>query len=404
MDEPAGDLRRTRRLAQDAWAAYVSTRAAAGVRDLVSKSWRRSATVVPADATCAPVDEQVDVAGQWRTSPLFSAVSALRDDLDRVVEDGACVAAITDETGKILWTHGSRWMRRRAEQVNFVPGGRWDEASIGTNALDLALRTATPQQVFSAEHFASAVHEWVCYAAPVLDPRSGRPIAVVDLSSTWDKANPLGLATATMIGRALSQLVEVHPDAGDTRVVTVRMLGSTPSAVVDGRRVSLSPRQLEVLSVLAAHPGGLSLNALHARVYPDLSVSLGTLKSEVSYLRRALGGGVASRPYRLLWPVVADFEQVADLVKHGALARALDHYTGPLAPSSESPDLVARRIWLHTALREAAIAAGDVTALFRIGERHPEDIEVHERCWRLLDDDDPRRSVVLARLALADDD
>ena len=34
-------------------------------------------------------------------------------------------------------------MRRKAETVNFVPGGRWDEASVGTNALAIASRTAS---------------------------------------------------------------------------------------------------------------------------------------------------------------------------------------------------------------------------------------------------------------------
>jgi hypothetical protein len=388
---------------QDAWASYVETRSADGVRDLVSRSWQRSASAVSAEAMQAPVDERSDLAGQWRTSPLFEAVRRLRDDLDRAVDDGDCIAAVTDETGKILWTYGSRWMRGRAEQVNFVPGGRWDEASIGTNALALALRTATPQEVFSAEHFAPAVHEWVCYAAPVLEPGTGRVLGVVDLSSTWDRSNPWGLATATMIGRALSHMVEVRPRDTQAPVVTLRMLGFAPHALVDSRPVSLSPRQLEVLAVLSAHPDGLSLSALHAQIYPDLSVSLSTLKSEVSYLRRALGGGIASRPYRLLWPVVADHQQVADLVAEGALDRALERYTGPLAPDSEAPELVTRRRWLHTALREAAIASGDVRALCRLGERHPEDIEIHERCLRLLDHDDPRRAAVIARLALTDD-
>ena len=61
-------------------------------------------------------------------------------------------------------------MRRKAETVNFVAGGRWDDESVGTNALDLANRLAQPAMVFSAEHYASIVHNWVCWAAPVHDP------------------------------------------------------------------------------------------------------------------------------------------------------------------------------------------------------------------------------------------
>jgi len=35
--------------------------------------------------------------------------------------------------------HDGAAMRSKAEKVNFVPGGRRDEASVGTNVLDLAL-------------------------------------------------------------------------------------------------------------------------------------------------------------------------------------------------------------------------------------------------------------------------
>ena len=49
-------------------------------------------------------------------------------------------------------------------------GGRWDEASVGTNALAIANRTGEPSMVFSAEHYASMVHNWVCWAAPAARP------------------------------------------------------------------------------------------------------------------------------------------------------------------------------------------------------------------------------------------
>ena len=64
-------------------------------------------------------------------------------------------------------------MRRKAESVNFVAGGRWDDQSVGTNALDLANRHDTPAMVFSAEHYAPIVHNWVCWAAPVHDLVTG---------------------------------------------------------------------------------------------------------------------------------------------------------------------------------------------------------------------------------------
>ena len=92
------------------------------------------------------------------------AVESVEAELRRTAEDGDLVLAVTDAQTRILWTYGGRVMRRKAETVNFVPGGRWDDQSVGTNALDLAQRTAEPAMVFSAEHYASIVHNWVCWA------------------------------------------------------------------------------------------------------------------------------------------------------------------------------------------------------------------------------------------------
>jgi DNA-binding winged helix-turn-helix (wHTH) protein len=74
---------------------------------------------------------------------------------------------------------------------------------------------------------------------------------------------------------------------------------------LDGTRLRLTRRQTEILALLALNPDGLDLGELHARLYGDRPVSLGTLKTEVSQLRALLGGHLESRPYRiaLQWAV-----------------------------------------------------------------------------------------------------
>ena len=66
------------------------------------------------------------------------------------------------------------------------------------------------------------------------------------------------------------------------------------------------------------NPDGLSLERLHALVYGDQGVTLSTLKAEVSHLRSALGGQLASRPYRLTMPVTTDVDAVLSAVGAGA--------------------------------------------------------------------------------------
>lgn len=77
--------------------------------------------------------------------------------LRTVADDAGFVTPVTHESGTIQWTYGGQAMRRRAERVNFAPGGRRDEQAMGTNAVSLALRTGRRNTVFSAEGDVSTV-------------------------------------------------------------------------------------------------------------------------------------------------------------------------------------------------------------------------------------------------------
>ena len=137
------------------------------IRPEISTSWERSAEATSVELSAAPVDEAHDPVDLWRNSRLRPAIEAVEDEIHELTADRGFVAAVMDDSGRILWTAGGRHMRQRAEQVNFAPGGRWDEASVGTNALALALDEDRPAQVFSAEHYAEMVHGWCCFAAPL---------------------------------------------------------------------------------------------------------------------------------------------------------------------------------------------------------------------------------------------
>ena len=111
-----------------------------------------------------------------------------------------------------------------------------------------------------------------------------------------------------------------------------------------------------MLALLALHPEGLSLEQLHALVYGDQAVTLSTLKAEVSHLRAALGGQLASRPYRLTMPVATDVDDVIDALRQGDVTEAVDHYGGDLLPGTESPALGELGEYVAVAVREALLA------------------------------------------------
>ena len=390
---PRSELQSRRMDAVRAWTSFVEhgDDAEALVRPEILTSWTRSEAAISPDVTEAPLADESEIRAMWRDSPLQTAVERVEAELRRTAEDGDLVVAITDPETRILWTYGGRVMRRKAESVNFVAGGRWDDQSVGTNALDLASRLDTPAMVFSAEHYASIVHNWVCWAAPVHDPATGKQLGVIDLSTTWDRTHPIGLATARVMARLIEAAMPLSSqhaprgafdETGDPGLV-MSLLG-TAETWLDGQRLLLNRRQTEVLALLAMHPEGLSLEHLHALVYGDQAVTLSTLKAEVSHLRSALGGQLASRPYRLTMPVATDVELVLALLRSGRVAAAVDAYGGDLLPGTNSPALTQLAEYVAVAVREALLADPEPDAVVRYSELAPYDTEVVEVCLAVL--------------------
>jgi hypothetical protein len=385
-------LHRRRSHLSQAWDLHVpaicdkrpTSAARMGVRTEIAASWERSAAHIMPEAREAPLADVDETRRAWQESPLNTAVRQLESQLQAAADDGELVVAVTDPAARILWSYGGAVMRSKAEQVNFVPGGRWDEASVGTNALDLALRLDRAATVYSAEHFSSCVHGWVCWAAPVHDPVTGGQLGVLDLSTTWDRSHPIGLATAEALAGLLGREVRAsavvtagaHDDASSCRGLLELTLLGQPSAQLSGARLRLTRRQMEILALLALSPAGLDLAELHARLYGDRPVSLGTLKAEMSQLRARLGGRLESRPYRIGVDVRCDVTDVLHRLRVGDVAGAVERYGGELLPGSESPALAEFGHFVTVAVRNALLSDPHPAAVQRYLELSPHDLEL----------------------------
>lgn len=392
-------LRAQRLTAEQQWKRWIEQDPSVEIRTEVQDSWQRSSSAVSLDVDAAPSETEFDVELAWKEHVLKEPVAALAPDLQQVAEDGGFVVAITNPESTILWTTGSTQMRDRAARANFAVGGKWDELSVGTNALDLALRTGKAQTVFSAEHFAPLVHQWVCYSAPIVDPRTGGLLGVLDLSTTWDNANPLAMrTTVAMVGLLQHELakVKLEPVEGE---VQLKLLGK-PLVAMGNQRIALSRRQLEICALLALHPHGLSLDEMHVGLYGDQRVSPATLKSEISHLRGLLNGAIESRPYRLT-NSSCDVLTVVNALRVGNFDAAIRAYEGPLLPTSDSPLIAELRNWLDVALREGALRSLDVDAIARYLEHHPYELTVAEYLIKITSESDPRYPYVRAKLLQA---
>ncbi|AXY56960.1 transcriptional regulator [Acinetobacter chinensis] len=353
----------------------------------IASSWQRSTSAdIPKDREAAPLI----TIKQTRQSVLEKAVAHCRDELTHIAEQSSMVAAVGDVGSTIIWSAASGQMRSAAERVHFMEGGQWREELVGTNALALSLKTQQSSCVFSNEHFMSSIHDWVCYASPIVDPYSKQVLGVIDLSTTWNHHNSLGLLAAercaSIIQSALLEFQQQH--------LFIRAF-SVPQVLFNGKIVVLTPRQIEILTILALCPQGLNLENLHQALYGERKVSVGTLKAEMSQLRDILGGMLGSRPYRLLAHVEADFLQAENALDAGYIDSALKLCKGVFLAKTESPFLTAWRDCLESRLSEAIFKANETDGLLKHLAHFPEAIDAVERLIELTPQSHPAHQLLL---------
>lgn len=379
--------------------AFVSGREIdPALRTVVADSWRRSAAALPAPEFVAPLElTDADLEGYRRAHPLARAMPVFRELLGSIADDGAHLLAVCDASGRMLWVEGHAGVRGRAEQMNFVPGARWDERHAGTNAPGTALALDHAVQIFATEHYNRLAQPWTCAAAPVHDPATGRLLGAVDITGGDHLAAPHSLALVQATARA----AEAHlaAEAPGPRSALSALGRDEALLTTDGRRVRLGRRHSEILVLLAAHPDGLTGERLSDALYGDRPVPMVTLRAEISRLRRLAGDLLASRPYRLTGRVETDAADVERRLAEGDLRAAVRAYDGPLLPESEAPGVCRLRRLLEDRLRRAVLGGGDAAAL-QLWADSPwgeDDLEVWERLLAALPESAPHRGAVAAR-------
>ncbi|WP_282700024.1 GAF domain-containing protein [Streptomyces sp. CC219B] len=333
------------------------------VRAVVADSWRRSARAgVGPDGTASVELADADLGAYRAEHPLARVMPLVRELMGTFAADGEHLLAVCDEHGRLLWVEGHPATRRQAGRMNFVPGARWSETAMGTNAPGTAVAVGRPVQVFTAEHFIRQVQPWTCAAAPVHDPRTGRVLGAVDITGGDGLAHPHSLGFVQAVARAAeSQLALLTPERPAVDTPELTALGRDEAHLLaGGRRTRLSRRHSEILVLLARHPEGLTGDELLCALYEDESVTPVTLRAELARLRRILGPALlASRPYRLTVPVESDVAVVERRLQTGAVTAAATAYAGPLLPASQAPAVVRLRRRLTDGLRTALIARRD---------------------------------------------
>lgn len=342
------------------------------IRPVVLDSWERSrGSGVDPDRFAAAVDlGDVELRRYRSEHPIAHIRPVVRKLLVEDASEAGLLVAISDAQGRLLWVDGEAGLRRRADAMGFVEGADWSEDRVGTNAPGTALALDHHIQIFGAEHFSRAVHEWSCSAAPVHDPVSGQVIGAVDITGGPRVAAPeaLSLIRATVVAaEAELRLRLLDPPRVLGERARLRVLGAAGPMLLreDGARIRLSQRHAEILVLLAEYPEGMSADQL-ALLLDETELDPVTVRAELSRLRKLLGGNaLGSRPYRLLLDLDTDLGEVRRALARGDVAAAGRAYPGPLLPRSLAPGIAQLRAELRGRLRAALLRSRDRRLLAR---------------------------------------
>jgi hypothetical protein len=288
----------------------------------------------------------------------------------------------------------------------------------------LAVATATAQAVEATlrlelqEIDARLRARYADRAAPggALVAPSGRPIT--QLPKSWKAEGRLAVppgggelilpngshAVAEPVSTALEAFV-VHAVA-TKRSSTARpllkltLLGRDRALLrLHGETTELRPRLAEILALLCLNPHGYSAEALCADLHGD-GGSPGSVRVEVSRLRKLLGPWIDTDRYRLTCDVETDVRLVEGLLAAGRARDAAEAYPGPLLPGSEAPGVVKERDRLDGWLRNAVMTGDDSEALWAWLQTPSgaDDLGAWKRMLTRLQFHDPRRAQAASRV------
>jgi sigma-54 dependent transcriptional regulator, acetoin dehydrogenase operon transcriptional activator AcoR len=198
------------RLTMEAWENLLSGKeiSPAPLCDLIVHSWDRcrSSNVNPSlshTPELVTADDFVRLGQQHRE--LIEASAPFTESVRNLLSETNSILILSDPTGHILKAHGDPATLEAALEVGLIPGGVWQEQSIGTNAIGTALAAGEPVQVHGAEHFCAGIKRWSCSATVVRDPFNGEILGGVDISGLAKAFNPYWLGLAMTLARSIEE-------------------------------------------------------------------------------------------------------------------------------------------------------------------------------------------------------
>lgn len=173
------------------------------VRPEILNSWHRCVGKVDSFQTSNQVIlTQKEFEKIWdKNKELIEIGSPVMDSLYKFVMGSGFIIAISEANGIILKIIGDHDIIDRVRRINFIPGAKWNESVMGTNAVGTCIIANKPLQVYAYEHWNICVHVGVCSGAPIHDPDSDKIIGALNMTAAeCEKVHPhtLGMVVAAV--------------------------------------------------------------------------------------------------------------------------------------------------------------------------------------------------------------
>jgi signal transduction histidine kinase len=260
-------------------------------RSVILESWRRCSAlgVSPAKRAAPLAAARESQVQQLReaSEPLLRSAAPVLGYLSDFLTDSGYVVVLSDAQGRLLEVEGDPTIRRKLASIDFMPGGAWNEASAGTNAIGTAIATGHCVQLMAAEHFCEGWQDLTCTAAPIRDPLSGELVGVLDVTGAYRLIRPFltGLlsAAALEIQQHLRHLSAPQRAPAPRRLFPSATV-SLPYALKPSKVLMSSPKRALLTSdsrPAARAEGALSHHERRARDAERLAAATGMISASL---------------------------------------------------------------------------------------------------------------------------
>ncbi len=218
---------------------------AAGVREEIAASWRRSRlSGVSPDRLEVPYEpDQVN----WESRLCRAANPVMERFAARLVDTPTGLFLADREARGVGRWVGQSMLADRFDAVGAADGFRFDEEIAGTNALGTTIELGRPVKITAAEHWVEQLSALTCAGAPIRNPITRQIEGIVDLTCVNEHNADLLLALVLEIAHQVEERFYL-----DTSVTERLLLQNFSSAARNSSRPVMALSQDMILTNPAA--------------------------------------------------------------------------------------------------------------------------------------------------------